>query len=246
MRGSKAAAQPLVGAMTAVACGRRVQQPRDNRAWRGRDPSPEARRAMGAVQRPVATPGIQRTTRLRRLAPLGIHDMRIGGDRLDARVPCEVTYYARVTGSAFRFLVPGGRGREFTTQGCYGWNIAVHDANGGWIGTAADLLRFTLSFDLEYRDAHRALLSDATVRTMLARPAYSQDNAIHYGLGWEVEGRCYWHTGEMPGTYAVVSRLDGGICYAILFNGRPRLPDFFNDFARPMRSAIRADLRAGR
>jgi CubicO group peptidase (beta-lactamase class C family) len=180
------------------------------------------------------------------LAPLGIHGMRIGGDCPDARAPCEVTYYERVTGGALRFLVLGRRGREFTTQGCYGWNVAVHDANGGWIGTAADLLRFTMSFDLEYRDASSALLNDATVRTMLARPVHARDNAIYYGLGWEVEGRNYWHTGEMPGTYAVVARLDGGVCYAILFNGRPRLADFLADFARPMRSAILEDLGSGR
>src|SRR6202000_170638 len=59
------------------------------------------------------------------LARCGARGMRIAGNTLAQRAPGEVTYHA-----AFGFGNP------------YGMNVARMDSHGGWLATAADLVRF--------------------------------------------------------------------------------------------------------
>lgn len=166
--------------------------------------------------------------------PLGIHQMQLAGDTLKQRANEEVKYYAYSAGTDPKL--------NYTHENCYGWGIDVSDASGGWIASATDLLRFTMAFDRRHNDQSGLLLKDATIEQMLSPPEYAQGQTIHYGLGWEVEHAYYWHTGVTPGTFAAVTHLDGGICYAILFNARADLKNFFREFAEPLNAAIRQDL----
>ena len=79
------------------------------------------------------------------LAPLGIRDMRLGKNLLKDRAPGEVKYYdsKRRTGRAIS-------GPEIGKQAPlpYGVEcIETMDANGGWIASAVDLLRFATALD---------------------------------------------------------------------------------------------------
>ncbi len=166
------------------------------------------------------------------LSPLGISDMHSGGDNLDSRRANEVKYYTWTDSD-----------QEHTHDSCYGWNIGVSDASGGWIASATDLVRFVTALNQEHRPGAAPLDSDS-LTMMLERPSASGKGAIYYAKGWEVEGPYFWHTGAMPGSYGVLAHLKGGICYAILFNGRADPEHFLDDFALPLRTAIEKDLAA--
>lgn len=63
-----------------------------------------------------------------------------------------------------------------------GMNVDGFEAHGGWIASAADLIRFAGSFD---RPEGPSLLSRETVATMFERPA-GDSNAVWYGCGWRI------------------------------------------------------------
>ncbi len=100
-----------------------------------------------------------------------------------------------------------------------GFDGAAIDAHGGWISSAADLVRFLNAVD---GDRGTQLLKPQTVATMLKRPSLPQyQNANkYYALGWDVSpGVTMSHNGALTfGTLSSISRLSGGITFAILFN----------------------------
>ena len=99
------------------------------------------------------------------LAPLGIREMRLGKNLLKDRAPGEVRYYdsKRRTGRAIS-------GPEIGKQAPlpYGVEcIETMDANGGWIASVVDLLRFAVAFD----DPKKCpVLKEESILTMLAPP----------------------------------------------------------------------------
>lgn len=169
------------------------------------------------------------------LAPAGITTMVIGGTTLEERKVDEVRYYAP-PGMAPRVSVYPNGGYVPVAYGAF--YMQALDAHGGWIGTAEDLVRFSLAVDGARGEA---LLSPETVTVMETTPrppsaaagAGNVDEAL--GLGWNslpVDGGYEWsHAGALEGsTGSWVVRKPGGTALAFSFNSLPQdYPSFFGD-----------------
>jgi CubicO group peptidase (beta-lactamase class C family) len=159
------------------------------------------------------------------LAPLGIRRMRLGKTLPAQRAPGEVTYYDDRTGPA----VMGAVGTRVPLP--YGaWSLEAMDSHGGWLASAADLVRFASAFDAP---AACKILEPQTIATMFARPddaaghdAAGKPRVPYYACGWWVRplaqrGRVnIWHTGSLPGTSTMLVRRFDGRNWAVLFNMR--------------------------
>ena len=86
------------------------------------------------------------------------------------------------------------------------------DANGGWIASAVDLMRFAVALDDPKQDAPSS--KKQSILAMLAPPPgpvghgpAGQPKAVYYACGWEVRpaprqpGKyTKWHTGGLAGS----------------------------------------------
>lgn len=127
----------------------------------------------------------------------GAGGMRIAGNTLADRAPQEVRYYGQAG------------------ENPYGINVRRMDAHGGWVSTAADLVRFAIRVD-GFATAPDVLRSE-TIRMMTTA---SGANAS-YAKGWSVNTRNnWWHGGSLPGTISILVRTSGGFCWAALANSR--------------------------
>jgi CubicO group peptidase (beta-lactamase class C family) len=126
------------------------------------------------------------------MAQCGITSMQIGGETLADRLPDEVVYTG---GSAY--------------------NIPTHlgAANGGWIATPTDLLRFMVRFD------GLANPPDAVSAASLAGMTTGTTASPSYGRGFGGGPTAYGHAGGFSGTESVISRQPDGTCYAVISNG---------------------------
>ncbi|GAA5201263.1 hypothetical protein GCM10023322_80890 [Rugosimonospora acidiphila] len=154
------------------------------------------------------------------LGPLGITDMRLGRTAADLALPTESPYYDPKT--AVTVLDPSGTivptpyGGEF--------NLENHNANGGWLATAVDLVRFATIFDLP---AGTNVLNQASVTATFAKPETGVNaDGWYYGYGWDVRptaggvGYNSWHNGALDGTWTWLVRTYNGWSWAALFNQR--------------------------
>jgi CubicO group peptidase (beta-lactamase class C family) len=161
------------------------------------------------------------------LAPLGIRRMRLGKNLLRDRAPGEVKYYdgkqrtgRAISGPQIGKQVPLPYGVE-----C----IESMDANGGWIASAVDLVRFAVAFD----DPKKCPVLDETrIHTMLGPPpglvghqTNGKPKESYYACGWDVRpseqrhGACTkWHGGGLAGSSTLLVCRDDGINWAVLFN----------------------------
>lgn len=129
----------------------------------------------------------------------------------------EVSYDSQYTGKTV--LDMSGA----TVPAPYGsFSMRIQDANGGWIGSAPDLVRWAKMFDKS-----SSVLNTASLNSIWAKPEIGiQPDGWYYGLGWQVRpttggtGRNTWHTGSMPGTFTIVVRTYNGMSWAALFNRR--------------------------
>jgi len=160
------------------------------------------------------------------LRPIGITRMRLGRNLLSDRAPGEVKYYdgKRETGRA---ISGPNIGRQVPLP--YGVEcIETMDANGGWIASAADLVRFVDAFN-DIRNCK--LLGEGSIRAMYARPAGTpglengKPGPAYYGCGWEVrpvaerQGKyTRWHFGMLRGSSTLFVGRDDGINWAAVFN----------------------------
>lgn len=125
----------------------------------------------------------------------GAIDMRIAGNTREPRAPGEVAYYGGT----------GVGGDPYTID------VARMDSHGGWIASPTSLVRFLISLP--------ALLRSESLKAMLM-PAPAQAT---YARGWRVNARgTHWHTGSLAGTTTIMVRTTGGLCWAVLCNGRER------------------------
>jgi CubicO group peptidase (beta-lactamase class C family) len=133
------------------------------------------------------------------LWPSDITDMRIAGNGKVDRAPGEVSYYSQ----------------EETDP--YAMNVARMDSHGGWIATAADLVRFATHVD--GFEAARNILKPETIRQMTMPSAVK----VNYARGWNVNARGnWWHVGSLPGTMAMLVRTSSRFCWVALTNTRRR------------------------
>ncbi len=151
------------------------------------------------------------------LADAGITGMDLGRTRLEDRQPREVRYYFPAIPTT-RSVIDGS-----TVPYPYGgFYLDVMDAHGGWIASAADLLRFATAID---GNAVRPdLLTASSEATMSAQPnmSYWNGSAWWYALGWTVNTNGnWWHTGSLPGSESLLVRANyKGLQWAVLLNIR--------------------------
>lgn len=160
------------------------------------------------------------------LQPIGVTQMQLGRAAKEDLAKGEVHYYdskhrtsPAVNGPQLGQNVPLVYGGE---------NFEGFEAHGGWIASAADLVKFASAFD---HPNESKLLNAQSMATMWARPdgaaghkADGQPKDAYYGCGWNVrpvgkQGKhnC-WHDGLIAGTSAILVRRFDGLNWAVLFN----------------------------
>ncbi len=161
------------------------------------------------------------------LAPLGIRHMRLGRNLLKDRAVGEVKYYdsKKRTGRAISGPEIGKPAPLPYGVEC----IDTMDANGGWIASAVDLLRFAVALD----DPRKCtILNEESIRAMLAPPPGSvghgpkgKPKPVYYACGWEVrpvagqpDNVTKWHTGLLAGSSTLLVCRQDRINWAVLFN----------------------------
>jgi len=149
------------------------------------------------------------------LTPLKIKRMALGWTI--AKHTGETSYDSQYSGPT----VLDGTGK--TVAAPHGtFSMRTQDANGGWIASAPDLVRWAKMFD-----ASSTVLNSTSLGRIWAKPetGLSTDGS-YYGLGWQIRpttsgtGRNTWHTGSMPGTYSLLVRTSSGMSWAAVFNRR--------------------------
>ncbi|MGV9770904.1 serine hydrolase domain-containing protein [Streptosporangium sp. NPDC003464] len=157
------------------------------------------------------------------LAPVGITRMRLGRSLKTEAASTEVPYVSKYTNKSVvddsGTVVPYPYG---------GFNMPNQDANGGWLASAVDLVKFGMVFD-----AAGPVLNAASIAKVFAKPEIGVNgNGSWYGGGWWVRsngsGLNTWHNGSMPGTFSFLARIQNGISYCAIFNRREEegTPDF--------------------
>jgi CubicO group peptidase (beta-lactamase class C family) len=134
------------------------------------------------------------------LSRSGITDMRIAGNTIRQRAANEVEYYGQ---------------DESTSSSPYDLNVTRMDANGGWIASATDLVRFATHVD--GFDAGRNVLKPETIARMVT-PSHAKPS---YARGWNVNARGNrWHGGDLAGTTAILVCTSTDFTWAALANTR--------------------------
>lgn len=183
---------------------------------------------LGRIIEKVAQAPYEEYIQQQVLRPSTIEDMRISGNTLAERAAHEVTY-------------SGQNGEDPYTM-----NVTRMDSHGGWLASAADLVRFAVH--IRGINTRAGLLSqDSMVRMTTPGPANSSAGEVKYARGWNVrnEGKGnWWHNGSLPGTTAILVRTASGFCWAALANTRRQPADDINraldqmvwDMARQVRA----------
>jgi N-acyl-D-amino-acid deacylase len=182
---------------------------------------------LGRVIEAVSGKPYHEFVRERILAPLHIHGMRLGKNLLKDRAAGEVKYYdsRHRTGRAICGPKIGAQAPLPYGVEC----IETMDANGGWIASAVDLVRFAAALD----DPKRCpVLNEDSLRMMLAPPPGAvghgrkgRPKPVYYACGWDVRPAAgqpgkytKWHTGLLAGSSTLLVCRDDGIDWAVLFN----------------------------
>lgn len=179
--------------------------------------------ALGRVLAAVAGEPYEKYVKDDLLMPLGCTAMRLGRALREHRAEHEAVYYDEDDRTGPAVFPP--LDRRLPLQ--YGaQNLDAFEAHGGWLATAAELVRFASSFD---GFEGRRLLGPSMFAEMTARPATSAED-VYYGCGWQVraevrgEGCDLWHAGSIDGSESLLVRRRDGLVWAILFNTRRRRP----------------------
>jgi N-acyl-D-amino-acid deacylase len=160
-------------------------------------------------------------------APLGITTARIGGSLESERAEKEVKYYT-IDDYRDAAVIGPDIGKEPIPGQYGGWNQGLLDSHGGWIMSAADLVKFGLALDEvdEGRSTRGKLLKPESVRTMFtAHVPYDHRSGAKlpgYGFGWtvaELRGQPFvQHGGALSCTATMLGRVNNRIWFAALFN----------------------------
>jgi N-acyl-D-amino-acid deacylase len=184
---------------------------------------------LGRIIEKVSGQAYETYVRAAVLDPAGASGMRLGRSLAADRAEGEVTYYDYA--GAPQAVSVFAAGTEYVPWPYGGFAIEPMDAHGGWLASAADLLRVLLVVD--GRTETPDILQPATVDLMVARPPLAEyvSAATYYALGWQVRptgaDANWWHTGSLPGTATIMVRAANGLAWVALFNSRPAAADAF-------------------
>jgi len=215
---------------------KRNVKPRDMVAWQLQEPlhfAPGTRHSysnsgycvLGRVIEAVGRQDYDKFVMEHVFKAAGVTNTMLGRTRLRNRHEQEVVYYMQNEpgATAFWSAIPR-RGRrakpERVNRPDGAWNLEVMDSHGGWVSTAADLVRLTSAVF----DRQPSLLSPESRDLMLSRPSVAgPDQRVWYGCGWQVRsvgdrGFNVWHSGALDGTSTLLVRRWDGYSWAVLFN----------------------------
>ncbi len=165
---------------------------------------------LGEVIGKVSGMGYEEYVKQEILHPLGIQDMRIGGNLEKERFENEVRYYEQDNA----IMVNSFFDVDSIVSKSYGGNdIKTLGAAGGWIASPAELLRLILAIDGD--PGVPDILSSESIELMT-------DRSLSGGhtIGWtssDTRGN-WWRTGTFAGTSALVMRQGNGLTWAVFFN----------------------------
>ncbi|MEO5356501.1 MAG: beta-lactamase family protein [Nitrospirae bacterium YQR-1] len=169
--------------------------------------------------------------------PIGITAMRLGKTLRKDRAAGETLYYSNPEQKLRPSIFVGEHGLVSEEYGAE-FALETHSADGAWIGSASDLVRFivTVAGDGEAVSP----ISQTSLKLMLRRPEldYWKNKNEYFGMGWNVvEGdvgsKSLWYrSGSLPGTLAYVGRREDRIAVALIVNSRPQSWHKFNRISR--------------
>ncbi|HSR32049.1 MAG TPA: serine hydrolase domain-containing protein, partial [Anaerolineae bacterium] len=175
------------------------------------------------------------------LAAMGIKRMRVGGSLLQERYEGEVCYYDYPWAGSSRSVFPNEP--NLVPQPYGSMYLEATAANGGWIASAVDLVRFVLSVDGHPMPPD--ILHPETIHLMVSLPDLPdwRDSDYYYALGWEISsddrGRIWSHDGAMPGTRSLLAVRSDGYAIALLFNSDPKSGgDFMGEVVEAIRQTV--------
>jgi N-acyl-D-amino-acid deacylase len=102
-----------------------------------------------------------------------------------------------------------------------GYYLEAKDAEGAWVSSTVDLLRFVTGID--GRADRPDILSPALVAEMTSNgPPVCTNGTCYYASGWFVrpvqDGATFWHGGDLPGTKSIIVRSYYNVSWVALFN----------------------------
>lgn len=177
---------------------------------------------LGQIIERIAGESYQAYVNRQVFQPLGVVRPALGRTRPEHRLMNEVRYHTQFSGQSV--LEDCGQ----TVPNCYGAvNFENQDAQGAWLASAVDLVRFASTFD---DPASSPVLDPASVAKMYSLPeniapsAYTPGDG-YYACGWLVRdwrngNRNTWHGGSQPGTSSLLARRWDGLDWCVLFNQR--------------------------
>ncbi|MBP5418758.1 MAG: beta-lactamase family protein [Bacteroidales bacterium] len=142
------------------------------------------------------------------LAPLGIFDMQIGHSHIDHRLPREVLYYVPDTTG----VVDYADGNVIVPRAYGGVDIQTLGAAGGWVASATDLLKLTLTID-EFPDVPDQLNFES-IDTL----SHRQEGFDPLGWRGTIGDSIWYRTGTLAATSAIIERRPDNICFVVLLN----------------------------
>ncbi|MGV9538395.1 serine hydrolase domain-containing protein [Streptosporangium sandarakinum] len=179
---------------------------------------------LGRIIEKVSGMSYESYVRQKLLTPLGITRPMLGGSLASEAASIEVPYTSKYTNKTVLndsgTVVPYPYG---------GFNMPNQDANGGWLASAVDMVKWGFAFD-----AAGPVLNSTSISRVFAKPETGVNSGgSWYGFGWYVRnnnegGLNTWHNGSMPGTFAFLARIQNGVSYCAIFNRREEegTPDF--------------------
>ena len=181
------------------------------------------------------------------LAPVGVHDARIGRSKLGPDTPAdEVRYYSQEFQPS---VFAEDKGKKIPSV-YGGWNHESMDSHGAWIFSPIEMVRFASAFD---DPKNCKILKEETIKLMFAPPEglkkygmSKEDPRQFYSLGWQNgpspkdDGVDNWHMGSLPGTATLMLRKHDGRTCAVFFNGRnsPTVAHFAKAFIVEVSKAL--------
>ncbi len=166
------------------------------------------------------------------LNPAGIFDMHLGKNLQDDHFSNEVNYYEQ--SNAIKISAFDGSGKTvFRSNG--GNNIEELGGAGGWVASAAELMKFMLAIDGE--SSHPDVLSKKSI-TYMTTP----NKNGHSPIGWKgTRTKTWWRTGTLAGSSALLKHQVGGYSFVIITNSSTwRGSDFTRDLSVLMRRVMRS------
>ncbi|WP_108801912.1 serine hydrolase [Aquimarina sp. Aq107] len=143
------------------------------------------------------------------LIPLEMFDTKIGDSKKSNEN--ESMYYSEddyIVNSAFYPF------QEKVKPEYGGFDLSILDSCGGWISSAIDLAKLICAIDGFTNRAD--IISEQSLKNMST--VFKNSN---YAKGWMVNHKKnWWHTGSIPGTYAMISKMNDGNGWVILMNKR--------------------------